>query len=185
MKVILNKDHSPLGEEGDIKEVARGYARNFLFPRGIAFPVTDKTIKLFAGRKEEIEARKQSKRKDALTDKEKLEALELVIIMPAGANGKLYGSVTSHTICDELAKLGFSFERKRVELVGNAFKSVGKYKATVKLYENSTAEINVVVQGQTLKTETKAPPPTKNRRQHRVEEAKQEESAEVVKESQV
>ena len=182
MKVILNKDHSPLGEEGDIKEVARGYARNFLFPRGIAFPYTDKIIKLFAGRKEEIEARKQSKRKDAMSDKEKLEALELVIVMPAGANGKLYGSVTSHTIADELAKLGFSFERKRIELLGNAFKSVGKYKATVKLYENSTAEINVVVQGQMLKTETKTPAPTKHRR-HRAEEVKQEESAEVVKEN--
>ncbi|MDR0654942.1 MAG: 50S ribosomal protein L9, partial [Treponema sp.] len=65
MKVILNKDLSTLGEEGDVKDVAKGYARNFLFPRGIALPYNDRTVKLFEGRKEEIEGRKAEKRKDA------------------------------------------------------------------------------------------------------------------------
>ncbi|MDR1902253.1 MAG: 50S ribosomal protein L9, partial [Treponema sp.] len=89
MKVILNKDLAPLGEEGDVREVAKGYARNYLFPRGIAHPYNDKYIKLFESRREEIEARKAEKRKDASGLKERLESLELVITMPAGANGKL------------------------------------------------------------------------------------------------
>jgi large subunit ribosomal protein L9 len=162
MKVILNKDLATLGEEGDIRDVARGYARNYLFPRGIALPYTEKTIKLFEARRGEIEARKEEKRKDALSLKEKLESLELTLTMPAGANGKLYGAVTGQTVADELAKQGFQIERKRIELAGNAFKSVGKYKAQIKLYESSAAEIVIIVEGQAIKTETTAP--VKNRR---------------------
>jgi large subunit ribosomal protein L9 len=157
MKVILNKDLNPLGEEGDVKDVAKGYARNYLFPRGIALPYTDRTIKLFEARREEIETRKAAKRQDATGLKEKLEALELNVIMPAGANGKLYGAVTNQTVADELAKAGFQIERKRIELPGNSFKSVGKYKVAVKLYENAAAELTLTVQAQVVKTEEKAP----------------------------
>ncbi|MDR2019581.1 MAG: 50S ribosomal protein L9 [Treponema sp.] len=164
MKVILNKDLNPLGEEGDVKDVARGYARNYLFPRGIALPYTERTVKLFEARREEIEVRKAAKRQDASGLKEKLEALELNVIMPAGANGKLYGAVTSQTVAEELAKAGFQIERKRIELPGNSFKSVGKYKVTVKLYENAAAELAVTVQAQAIKAEEKTSPARKERR---------------------
>jgi large subunit ribosomal protein L9 len=166
MKVILNKDLAPLGEEGDVKEVAKGYARNYLFPRGIAFPYTDRVIKQFEARKGDIEARKQEKRKDAASIRERLEALNLLIIMPAGANGKLYGAVTSQTIADEIAKHGFPVERKRIELTGNSFKSVGKYKVAVKLYESAAAEVSVTVQAQEIKTETRSETVRPNRRRH-------------------
>jgi large subunit ribosomal protein L9 len=164
VKVILNKDLSPLGEEGDVKDVAKGYARNFLFPRGIAVPYNDYTVKLFESRKEEIEARKTEKRKDAAGLKEKLESLNLEIAMPAGANGKLYGAVTSQTVADELVKQGYQIERKRIELAGSNFKSVGKYKAAVKLYESAAAEITITVIGQEIKTETRSPAPARGRR---------------------
>ena len=157
MKVILNKDLSPLGEEGDVKDVAKGYARNFLFPRGIAVPYNENTIKLFESRREEIEERKAQKRTDAAGLKERLESLSLEITMPAGANGKLYGAVTSQTVMDELNKHGFQIERKRIELSGPSIKNVGKYKVTIKLYESSSAEITINVLGQEIKTETKTP----------------------------
>ena len=169
MKVILNKDLSPLGEEGDVKDVAKGYARNYLFPRGIALPYNERTAKLFEGRKEEIETRKAQKRGDAAGLKEKLESLNIEISMPAGANGKLYGAVTSQTIVDELAKHGFQMERKKVELPGNSIKNVGKYKAVVKLYENASAEISISVLGQEIKTETKKAVPTRPARRRRDE----------------
>ena len=164
MKVILNKDLAPLGEEGDVKEVAKGYARNFLFPRGIAMPYTDRTVAILESRREEIEARKEEKRRDALGIKEKLEELELLVVMPAGANGRLYGAVTSQTVADELARQGFQIERKRIELPGNSFKSVGKYKVSVKLYESAAAELPITVEGQQLKVET---PPASARRERR------------------
>ena len=75
MKIILNQDVKHLGEEGDIKDVAAGYARNYLFPRNLALPCNDVTVAYFEGKKEEIEARKEQKRKDALSLKEKLEAV--------------------------------------------------------------------------------------------------------------
>ena len=156
MKVILNKDLSPLGEEGDVKDVAKGYARNYLFPRGIALPYNESTVKLFEGRRGEIEGRKAQKRTDAAGLKEKLESLNVEITMPAGPNGKLYGAVTSQTVMDELAKQGHQIERKRIELSGPSIKNVGKYKVTVKLYESAAAEITVNVLGQEIKTETKS-----------------------------
>ncbi|MCL2478647.1 MAG: 50S ribosomal protein L9 [Treponema sp.] len=167
MKVILDKDLAPLGEEGDVKDVAAGYARNFLFPRKIAVPYNDHTVKLFESRHEKIEIRRQEKRQDAAGIKERLESLHLELTMPAGANGKLYGAVTSQTISDELVKLGHNIERKRIELVGSNIKSVGKYKVMVKLYENAVAEITVSVLGQEIKTETKTPAARPNRRHNR------------------
>ena len=166
MKVILNKDLSTLGEEGDVKDVAKGYARNYLFPRGIALPFTPKTVKLFEARKEEIAARKDQKRQDALGLKEKLESLELSLTMPAGANGRLYGAVTSQTVADELVKLGFQIDRKRIDLAGTGIKNVGKYKAVIRLYENSHAEIQISIIGQEIKTETSHAParPVRRRR---------------------
>jgi large subunit ribosomal protein L9 len=154
-KVILNKDLATLGEEGDVKHVARGYARNFLFPRGIAVSFSELTQKMFEARKDEIEARKIQKRKDAAGLKERLEALEVTIVMPAGGNGRLYGAVTTQTVTDELAKAGFAIERKKVEIPGNYIKTAGKHKVTVKLYDNTTAELSVTVEAQQAKVEEK------------------------------
>jgi large subunit ribosomal protein L9 len=163
IKVILNKDISTLGEEGDVKEVARGYARNFLFPRRFALPYTERVVQIFESRKEEIAERKKQKRTDAAGIKERLEALELSITMPAGANGKLYGAVTSQSIMEELAKEGFTIERKRIEIPGNSIKSTGKYKFAVKLYGNTTAEMSISITAQETHT-TKTPPKEKKRR---------------------
>ena len=148
MKVILNQDVKHLGEEGDVKVVANGYARNFLLPRNLALPYNEMTVAYFEGRKAEIEARKAEKRKDAASLKEKLEAYTVSLVIPAGPNGKLYGAVTNQSVADELQKNGFDIERKRIEIPGNAIKSVGKYHATVRLYEAATAELAIEVLSQ-------------------------------------
>ncbi|MBO5137433.1 MAG: 50S ribosomal protein L9 [Spirochaetaceae bacterium] len=148
MKVILNQDVKYLGEEGDVKVVANGYARNYLFPRNFALPYNDMTVAYFEGRKEEIEARKAEKRRDAASLKEKLEGFTVELVMPAGPNGKLYGAVTNQTVADELQKNGFEIERKRIEIPGLTIKTLGKYHAIVRLYESATADVVVVVSSQ-------------------------------------
>jgi len=148
MKVILNQDVKHLGEEGDVKDVANGYARNYLFPRAFAVPCNAASLAFFESRKAEIEAKKAAKRADAAGQKEKLEATVLTFVMPAGANGKLYGAVTNQTIADEFKKLGFEVERKRIEVPGLTFKSVGKYHVNVRLYETSSASVPVVIEAQ-------------------------------------
>ena len=148
MKVILYTDVKHLGEMGDVKNVANGYARNFLFPHMYAVPYNDQTVAYFESRKEEIEARKEQKRKDAASTKDKLEALTVELKMPAAANGKLFGSVTSLTVAEFLAKNGFEIERKRIEIPGVAIKSVGNYHCIVHLYEAQTAEVKISVVAQ-------------------------------------
>ena len=185
LQVILNKDLAVLGEEGDIKSVTKGYARNFLFPRGIALPYTERNIKLFEGRKSEIEARKEEKRLAASGLKERLEAAEISITMPAGANGKLYGAVTSTTLVAELTKAGFEIERKHIEIPGNTIKSVGKYRATVKLYGGSSAELSVTVLAQPAAEEPKTEKPVRRGRYERHEESASSQSSDAALHSDV
>lgn len=148
MKVILNEDVKHLGELGDVKMVANGYARNYLFPRNLAVPYNEMTVAYFEGKKAEIEARKEQKRKDSASLKEKLESQVLTIVMPAGANGKLYGAVTNLTVAEVLAKNGFEVERKKIEVPGLTIKSVGKYTVTIRLYEAAVAEVALEVKPQ-------------------------------------
>lgn len=147
MKVILNHDVPGLGELGDVKDVAAGYARNYLLPRGLVMAYTPAAIAVFEKRRAEIEARKAEKRKSSSDIKTRLEAEEIVLDMPAGHNGKLYGAVTNATIADALHSKGFEIDRKKIEVPGRVLKSVGNYKATIHLYEKDVAVVRVVVKG--------------------------------------
>src|SRR4030042_1767753 len=98
MKIILNQDVVGLGEEGDIREVANGYARNYLLPRKLAVQHNRQNLAQFTSHKSAIEGRKEEKRKEAMGLKERLEAEELQFSMPAGESGKLFGSVTNALI---------------------------------------------------------------------------------------
>ena len=170
MKVILNVDVKSLGEEGDVKNVANGYARNFLLPRNLAVPYNEATVAIFEGRKAEIEARKEQKRKDSASLKEKLEATAIELTMPAAANGKLYAAVTANVVAEALAKLGFEIERKRIEIPGSTIKSVGTFKATIKLYEAQVAEIHVAVKAQPVEGAA----PAEKKAEKKAEPAKEE-----------
>jgi len=169
MKIILNQDVKHLGEEGDIKDVANGYARNYLFPRNLAVPCNDMTVAYFENKKADIEARKADKRASAAGLKERLESAVVALIMPAGANGKLYGAVTNQTIADELLKQGFEVERKKIEVPGLTIKNVGKYSVTVRLYESATASVSVTVQAQPEQTSSNPTRERPNRRRYEEE----------------
>ena len=169
MRVILNQDVPNLGELGDVKDVAAGYARNFLFPRSLAFAHNVKSLALFEKRKTEIEAIKASKRSASSDLKEKIEADEIILILPAGANGKLYGAVTGHNVADELLKKGIDIDRKRIEVPGRSIKSIGSYKIAIRLYEKDEATLRIAIQGQPVKSESKevAPKPRRRRSEER------------------
>ncbi len=145
MKIILNEDVYNLGEEGDVREVKPGYARNYLIPQGQAVAYTKGNAAMFERRKDAIEKRKEEKRKAAMGLKERIDTLELTIPMPAGDTGKLFGSVTNATVSDALAKEGVHVERKKIDLPEHNIKMIGKYKARVRLYENSVGELVVLI----------------------------------------
>ena len=146
MKVILNQDIPNLGEIGDIKEVAAGYARNYLLPKKLVMVYNEKSAAMLQKRQAEILAIKEQKRLASRSLKEKLESDTLVISMPAGSNGKLYGAVTNHTIADELLKKGIEVDRKKIEVPGRSIKSVGNYKIAIKLYEKDEAVLRVSIE---------------------------------------
>ena len=145
MKVILNQDIPNLGEEGDIKDVARGYARNFLIPKKLVMPYTNEALSRLENRRETIEARREAKRKAAMDIKSRLEAEPLVIEMPAGDRGRLFGSVTSATVAEALAAQGIEVERRRIDIPEKTIKSVGTTYVRVRLYGDEEAELRVDV----------------------------------------
>ena len=146
MKIILVKDVTNLGEEGDIRVVANGYARNYLLPKKMALPYNTANLNILEQKMKSIERRKTEKKENARSLKEKLSELELVMEMPAGEKGRLFGAVTTQMIADEIAKQNIPIEKKKIE-ISEAIKTVGKYKAHVRLYGGEYADISIEVKG--------------------------------------
>ena len=145
IKVILNQDVYNLGEEGDVREVAAGYARNYLIPQGLALSHSRQNVAYFEQRKEAIEKRKQEKREQAKGLRERIESKVLEIEMPAGDTGKLFGSVNSATIAEKLATEGITIERKKIDVPDSSIKMIGDYEVRIRLYGDEVAEIKVQV----------------------------------------
>ncbi|MBO4404632.1 MAG: 50S ribosomal protein L9 [Treponema sp.] len=169
MKVILNDDVKHLGEMGDVKNVANGYARNFLFPRMLAVPYNPETVAYFEGKKAEIEERKAKKREESKSLKEKLESITVELTMPAGNNGKLYGAVTNLTVANYLNTNGYEIERKRIEIPGVTIKQTGNYSIKIHLYETTVAEVKLSVKAQEVAEEK---PAAKSKKESKKEEPK-------------
>ena len=155
MKVILNQDVYNLGEEGDVCDVARGYARNYLLPKKLAVAFNNANKAVFESRKAIIDKKKDDKRKAAMSLKEKIEDLTLTIPMSAGDSGKLFGAVTSSTVAEALAKEGVEIERKKIEVPSNHIKMVGNYSIRIKLYENETADLKLLIESERKSTKEK------------------------------
>ncbi|MBO4409782.1 MAG: 50S ribosomal protein L9 [Spirochaetales bacterium] len=145
MKIILNQDVPNLGEEGDVCVVKDGYARNYLLPTGAAVLYNNENLAIFKSRAAAIEKRKVAKRQASASLKEKLDDLTLKLVVSASESGRLFGSVTSLMVQEELAKLGFEIERKRIEVASHTIKQVGIYSARVHLYENESSVIKLDV----------------------------------------
>ena len=145
MKIILNQDVPNLGEEGDVCVVKDGYARNYLLPTGAAVLYNNENLSIFKSRAAAIEKRKVAKREASASLKERLDNVTLKLVVSASESGRLFGSVTSLMIQEELAKLGFEIERKRIEVASHTIKQVGMYSARIHLYENESSVIKLDV----------------------------------------
>jgi len=98
-------------------------------------------------RRTAIETRKQEKRVEAQSLKERLEAEEVRIVAPAGENGKLFGSVNNTSVAVELEKKGFQIEKKRIEIPEHTIRNVGQYKVRIRLYDKEEASVRLIVEG--------------------------------------
>jgi len=145
MKVILYKDVPNLGDEGEVKNVADGYARNFLIPRRFAVPYNRATEVELVQKQQAINRRRVERTIDAAGLKTRIETMELEIAAVAGEQGKLFGSVTSSAIMDYLFSHGMNIERKKIELPDGGIKNVGIHNVKIKLYNGQLAELRVNV----------------------------------------
>lgn len=145
MKVVLLGEIKGKGGEGDVVDVAQGYAENYLFPKKLAVAATKGNLKQLEERRNNIEKREAVRIADANTLKETLEGKSVVVDAKVGDEGVLFGSVTSAMIADAVkAQLGVELDRKRIEL-GKPIKMAGSHEVAVSLYREIRATVTVLV----------------------------------------
>ncbi len=154
MQVILLKELHGKGGEGDVIDVARGYANNFLLTQGYAVKATKGNLKQLEERKKNIAKREEVRIADANALAEKLNNATVRVIAQVGEEGVLFGSVTAPLVAEAIEQeLGIEIDRRRVEL-GKPIKMVGTYEVPVSLYRDIKGTVTVVVAGETESEET-------------------------------
>jgi large subunit ribosomal protein L9 len=145
MKVILTQELKGKGGEGDVVDVARGYAVNYLLPRKLAIEATPGNLKQLDARKGNILKREETRIGEARTLAERLEGGRVTIEAKAGEEGRLFGSVTSPMIVDAIAtQLDAEVDRRKVDVHGH-IKELGEHTITVQVYRDIKTEVTVVV----------------------------------------
>ena len=145
MKVVFLADVKGVGKKDEIKEVSDGYARNFLFPKKLAKEANNQAVNEIKAKEASRQHKIEVERAEAKAIAEKLEKSTLKIVASAGADGRLYGSVTTKDIAEKLEKeLGVSVDKRKITLA-DPIKSFGDFKADVKLYTDVSGKINVRV----------------------------------------
>ena len=145
MKVILLKEVKGKGGEGDVVDVARGYANNYLLPQGFAILATPGNLKQLEMRKKNIAKREEQRVADAAAMKATLESAPVFIAAQVGDEGQLFGSVTTVMIAEAIAaKLGVEVDKRNISVAG-AIKTAGEHEATVSLYRETKATVKVLV----------------------------------------
>jgi large subunit ribosomal protein L9 len=144
MKVILKQDVDSLGMEGQTFEVKDGYARNYLIPQGLALEATKQNIKLMEAQTKNIEEKRLKAKSEAEKAKQSLGELVVTIAQKVGEEDKLYGSVTSMDIAEQLESKGVVLDRKRIKL-DRPIKTLGEFMVPIRLHPEVTATIKVVV----------------------------------------
>ncbi|HPN30037.1 MAG TPA: 50S ribosomal protein L9 [bacterium] len=145
MKVILKERVENLGKVGDIVEVKDGFARNYLLPKGIALVCAPNNLKYIEDHKKKLELIAVKEESDARELAKAIEGIVVTLKKKAGAEGKLFGSVSVGDIVEELAKQKVDIDKKKV-LLSEPIKILGEYKIKLRLYPEIEPAIKVVVE---------------------------------------
>ena len=144
MEIILRQSVENLGKPGDIVKVTPGYARNYLLPRGLAYEATPGHRKRISMEKARLEAAEGERIKAAQTLAERLESVQLTFSARVGDEEKLFGSVTTADIAQQLQAQGFDIEKKQIDL-HEPIKTLGVYKIPIRLHAEVKPEVRVWV----------------------------------------
>ena len=145
MKVILTSDVEKLGKSGELKDVADGYARNFLIRQKLAVPAAGGAFRAWQHDIASREEKRKREREEAEIAATRIGSTTLTMGVKVGEGGKLYGSITAKDIADALGRRGIAVDRHKVDLE-EPLKSLGTYKVAVRVYSGMAPEVTVVVE---------------------------------------
>ena len=144
MKIVLREDVDKLGDRGQVVNVANGYARNFLFPKALAFPATPGNMRQIELRKKVWVVREAKEADDAAKLAARIGQLKLTVRKKAGEHEALYGSVTSQEIADLLKAKGVEVDRRKIQLQ-EPIRSLGTFSVPIKIHRQVAATVAVEV----------------------------------------
>jgi large subunit ribosomal protein L9 len=145
LKVILTKDVPKLGKSGEMKQVADGYATNFLIPQGLAVSAAGGAYRAWQHDVASREEKRKKEREEADIAATRIASTTLTMGVKVGEGGKLYGSITSKDIADALARRGIDIDRHKIDLE-EPLKTLGTYKVAIKVSSGMTPEVTVIVE---------------------------------------
>lgn len=149
MQIILMEKVANLGKLGEVVNVKRGYARNYLIPQGKATRATEASIAEFELKRAELEKNQATTLTAAQALAEKIDGLLIQITQKTGSEGKLFGSVTSANIAEALEAQGFSIEKSMIRMPQGQLKQVGDHPIIIVLHSDVNAHITVSILGET------------------------------------
>lgn len=143
MKVILKADIKGVGKKDQIINASDGYANNYLFPKDLAVPADKGNMNNLKAKQESNEHRKELEREDARKDAKKIEGILLKMQVKSGENGKIFGSITSKEIAENLEKqYKIKVDKKKI-MLQEPIKTLGMFNVEIKLYENIVAKLKI------------------------------------------
>jgi large subunit ribosomal protein L9 len=145
VKVILTKDVAKLGKSGEMKNVADGYATNFLIPQKLAVSAAGGAYRAWQHDIASREEKRQRERADAEIAATRIASTTLTMGVKVGEGGKLYGSITAQDIADALGRRGISVDKHKIDL-DQPLKTLGTYKVAVRVFQGMTPEVTIVVE---------------------------------------
>ncbi len=179
MKVLLMQDVYKLGHAGDVKKVADGYGRNFLLPQGLAVLATPGALKSIERIRVKASATRELLNTELKGVAEKIQGMVLTYTTKAGETGKLYGSITTAEIAEDITKqIGANIDRRQIE--SQPIRTVGEHKARIRLTIDLVPEVKIIVLREGEKEEAEKAAKTKRapRKSTKKEEVKPEDNGE-------
>lgn len=145
MKVILTTDVPKVGKSGDMKQVADGYATNFLIPQKLAVPAAGGAYRAWQHDIASREDKRQREREEAEIAATRIASTTLTMGVKVGEGGKLYGSINNQDIAEALGRRGIVVDKHKIEL-DSPIKSLGTYKVAIRVHAGMTPEVTIVVE---------------------------------------
>ena len=144
MEIILREDVQHLGKVGEVVKVKDGYARNYLLPKGLAYPATDANKKKIAYEGERVAKQRAAEKTAAQTEATRLADVHLTFEVKVGEEEKLYGSVTASDIQRKLEEMGIHVDKRKIDLA-EPIRELGEFNVVIKIHPEVRPEVRITV----------------------------------------